>query len=65
VLERPVALDQPELALAGFELQLQPADEDRAGAVEHARTLAEEALDRRHEVRRHVGEHLHRRRSGT
>src|SRR5215468_5030557 len=34
VLERAVRLDQPQLALAGLELQLHVADEDRARAVE-------------------------------
>src|SRR5436305_7830743 len=45
VLERAVRLDQPQLALAGLELELHVADEDRAGAVEHARVLAEDPLD--------------------
>ena len=33
----PLRLDQPELALAGLELELHVADEHRARAVEHAR----------------------------
>src|SRR5581483_6918299 len=65
VLERPAALDQPQLALARLELELQIADEHSPRAVEHARPLAEDALDRGDEVGGAVGEALHRNRSGT
>src|SRR5438067_1701470 len=50
VLERAVRLDQPQLALAGLELELHVADEDGTRAVEHARMLAEDTLDGEHEL---------------
>src|SRR5438128_934602 len=67
VLERALRLDQPELALAGLELQLHVADGDGTRAVEHARLRAEHALHRRDELRRRVLEaHRHARSlSGT
>src|SRR5712672_723450 len=66
VLERTVRLDQPELALAGLELELHFAHQDGARAVEHARVLPEDAFDREHELRRRILEAVrHRRRSGT
>src|SRR5215218_3630513 len=45
VLERPVRLDQPQLALARLELELHVADEDGTRAVEHARRDAEDTFD--------------------
>src|SRR3954451_1775694 len=67
VLEHALRLDQPELALAGFQLQLHVADEHGARAVQHARLCAEDLLHRGDEVRRGILEpHRHvRRRSGT
>src|SRR4051812_42315823 len=65
VLERAVALDQPELALARLELQLEVADQHRARAVEHARRRTEDALDGGYEVGRGVREPPHRSRPGT
>src|SRR5262249_35290688 len=65
VLEHAVSLDQPQLALAGLELELHVADEHGARAVEHARPLAEDALGCRHEVRRLVGEPPHASLVGT
>src|SRR5439155_3118268 len=41
MLEHAVRLDQPELALARLELELEVADEHRPRAVEHARLGAE------------------------
>src|SRR5690349_13472735 len=47
VLEGAPPLDQPELALAGLELQLQLAELYRSRAVEDAGALPEHTLDRR------------------
>src|SRR5436190_5153677 len=59
VLEHAVPLDQPELALARLELELQVADEHRPRAVEHPRRDAEHALRREHELRRRIVERPH------
>src|SRR5204863_2087128 len=59
VLERALALDQPQLALARFELQLQVAEPHCTRAVEHARALPEDALDGRHELGGYIDERLH------
>src|SRR3954449_2172069 len=65
-LEHAFRLDQPQLALAGLELELHVADEHGARAVEHARFRAEDTLHRRDEVRGRILEaHRHRSRSGT
>src|SRR5690349_21664267 len=60
VLEGPVRLDQPELALARLEGELEVAHEQRARAVEDAH-LPEDAPRRRHELGRGVDERPHRR----
>src|SRR5918911_133476 len=70
LLERErVHPDQPELALARLERELQVADQHRAGAVEHARLRAEDARGRADEVGRAVDDALHAaapaRRGGT
>ena len=65
VLEHAFALDQPQLALTRLELQFEIAQENRARAVEHARPLAEDALDGRDELGGYVDERLHLSRSGT
>src|SRR5205814_10659683 len=51
MLQHAVRLDQPELPLAGLELELHFADEGRARAVEHAWLGAEHPLHRRDEIR--------------
>src|SRR5579859_698393 len=51
VLEHAVPLDQPQLALARLELELDVAEEHRARAVEDARRRAEDALHRGDELR--------------
>src|SRR3954469_494507 len=66
MLERPLRLDEPELALARLELELHVADKDGARAVEHARLGAEHLLNRRDEVGGGILEaHRHRNLSGT
>src|SRR4029079_3880949 len=66
VLELEVSdADQAELALAVLQRQLDVVHEQRAAAVENARTLAEHALGRGDELGRGVAELPHRRRSGT
>src|SRR5207302_2291440 len=63
---RAVRLDQPQLALARFELELHVADEHGPRAVEHPRVLAEHAGCGEHEFGRRVLEpHAHRSRTGT
>src|SRR5438094_10539151 len=61
--------DQPELALARLERELQVADQDGARAVEHAWRLPEHPLGRGDELGRGVDDAPHaatvRRRSGT
>src|SRR3954466_14530145 len=64
--ERTVHADEAELALAGLERQAHVAELHGARPVEHARALAEDTLDGKHEIRGAVDECLlHRSRSGT
>src|SRR5437867_1348024 len=60
VLERPARLDQPELALARLERELQVTDEQRTRPVEQPRPHAEDALAGGHELGSRVAERPHR-----
>src|SRR4029453_11221035 len=63
--ESAVHPDEAELALAGLERQADVADLHGAGAVQHPRPDAKDALHCEHEVGRAVDDVLHRSRSGT
>jgi hypothetical protein len=65
MLESAAALDQPQLALSGLELELDLSKEHRSRPVENPRPLAEHPLHRGDELGAWVLEALHRSRSGT